>query len=429
MKHYGKLIHPQTIITTEEVQAISPGVIMKNDRHYCIQCESNWPGHFHSYKSDIINDNITYCRNCIQLGRMDNKTHYRIIKSANVSSNASYNLPFELSEQQQYASNIIVDAVKMRQTVLLYAVTGAGKTEMMFRGIQQARQNGDNVAIVSPRVDVVIEISQRIQAAFTDEQIDILHQQSKQQFNGHFVIATVHQLYRFKDHFDVVFIDEVDAFPLSMDPLLQQTINSATKSKNTIIYMTATPPKQLLRHIPNSNIVKLPARFHRQPLPVPIFKYFKLSPNKKQRQLLDIMMQQIRNARFTLVFFNNITTMVTTYHTYKVILNKLTYVHSADALRFEKVEHLRRGDYQVVFTTTILERGFTMPQLDVIVIDSHTFNEAALIQIAGRVGRKVQSSSGKVLFLHEGVSLEMCRAKKNITKMNKLAIQKGWIYE
>ncbi|WP_242685744.1 DEAD/DEAH box helicase family protein [Staphylococcus simiae] len=360
---------------------------------------------------------------------MDNVTHYRRIQSVNVSSKACYDLAFELSEQQQYASNIIVEAVKIRQTVLLYAVTGAGKTEMMFKGIQQARQNGDNVAIVSPRVDVVIEISQRIKEAFKDEEIDILHQQSQQQFNGHFIIATVHQLYRFKGHFDVVFIDEVDAFPLSMDASLQQTIKSATKTTCTIIYMTATPPKQLLRNIPTNNIVKLPARFHRQPLLLPSFKYFKLTPNKRQTLLLNMIMQQIRSQRFTLVFFNNIDTMITTYQTYQQILNNLTYVYSSDAFRFEKVERLRKGDYQVLFTTTILERGFTMSKLDVIVIDSHTFNEAALIQIAGRVGRKLQSTSGHVWFLHQGVTLEMLRAKRNIAMMNKLARQKGWLDE
>ncbi len=68
------------------------------------------------------------------------------------------------------------------------AVTGAGKTEMMFQGIQYARIQGDNIAIVSPRVDVVVEISKRIKDAFLNEDIDILHQQSRQQFEGHFVL-------------------------------------------------------------------------------------------------------------------------------------------------------------------------------------------------------------------------------------------------
>ncbi|MGT2357097.1 DEAD/DEAH box helicase family protein [Staphylococcus aureus] len=161
----------------------------------------------------------------------------------------------------------------MRQTILLYAVTGAGKTEMMFQGIQYARRQADNIAIVSPRVDVVVEISKRIKDAFLNEDIDILHQQSSQQFEGHFVVCTVHQLYRFKQHFDTIFIDEVDAFPLSMDKSLQQALKSSSKVEHATIYMTATPPKQLLSEIPHENIIKLPARFHKKSLPVPKYLF------------------------------------------------------------------------------------------------------------------------------------------------------------
>lgn len=85
-----------------------------------------------------------------------------------------------------------------RRKLLLYAVTGAGKTEMIFEGIKFARNQGDNIAVVSPRVDVVVEISQRIKNAFLHEDIDVLHQSRKQEFNGHFIISTIHQLYRYK---------------------------------------------------------------------------------------------------------------------------------------------------------------------------------------------------------------------------------------
>ncbi|MFZ8139940.1 DNA/RNA helicase, partial [Staphylococcus aureus] len=42
----------------------------------------------------------------------------------------------------------------------------------------------------------------------------------------------------------------------------------------------------------------------------------------------------------------------------------------------------------------------------------------ALIQIAGRVGRKLECPAGKVLFFHEGVSMNMIQAKKEIQRMN-----------
>jgi len=167
--------------------------------YHCIQCGNKDSQYFIKYYSEFVKQNIVYCRRCIHLERMDSITDYRIIKSAQQPSSAHYELPFQLSEQQQYASKAVVKAIKRAENLLLYAVTGAGKTEMMFEGIQIACQKGHNVAILSPRVDVVIEISQRIKDAFMNEQIDTLHQSSSQKYKGHFVIATVHQLFCFKD--------------------------------------------------------------------------------------------------------------------------------------------------------------------------------------------------------------------------------------
>lgn len=427
LKHYGKLIPPHTNLTDEEVLCTTTGIIKEGSHYQCQQCNTVEPHHFSHYFSEILQQDIIYCRHCLPLGRMDNVTYYQITKSKRQSSAIDYTLPFNLSAQQQFASNKIISAITERHPLLLYAVTGAGKTEMMFEGIKQARRQGDNVAIVSPRVDVVLEISQRIKQSFTEEHIDVLHQQSTQTYAGHFVIATVHQLWRFKNHFDVVFVDEVDAFPLSMDQSLQQALLSASKTESTHIYMTATPPKRLLHHIPSAHIIKLPARFHRKPLPIPRYRYFNLKPHQIQRKLLSLLQHQIAHERYTLVFFNHIEQMIQTYHSYKEVIPLMTYVHSEDALRFERVSQLRQQRYRILFTTTILERGFTMAQLDVIVIDAHLFTKSALIQIAGRVGRKMEAPDGMVLFLHRGVSINMILAKRDMVAMNRLAIKRGWI--
>ena len=97
---------------------------------------------------------------------MDNITEYKIIKSKNVKSEGLYTLSFKLSEQQCYASEKILSAIENCEDLLLYAVTGAGKTEMIYEGISLSRKRGFNVAIISPRVDVVVEISQRIKEVF-----------------------------------------------------------------------------------------------------------------------------------------------------------------------------------------------------------------------------------------------------------------------
>ncbi|WP_046465078.1 DNA/RNA helicase [Staphylococcus equorum] len=422
IKHYGKLIIEKNMLSNEKIRHISPGVINKKGCWYCIQCHTQEKRHFYKYFSTLLDKVVVYCRNCINLGRMDNINEVYITETNVNMSRGIYHLPFKLSEQQRFASIKILEAVKNLTSILLYAVTGAGKTEMIFEGISFARRKVYNVAVVSPRVDVVIEVSLRIKAAFRDEAIDVLYQGQRQCHNGHFVIATVHQLYRFKHHFDLIIVDEVDAFPLSMDPILFDVITHASKEHHGHIYMTATPPTKLLRKMKEGSIITLPARFHRQPLPVPQFKYHKI-----QRFLMKLLKQQIEADRYTLVFFNDIQHMKQMYHCYKIEITSLTYVHSEDVLRFEKVSALRKGEYKVMFTTTILERGFTMANLDVIVLNSHMFESSALVQIAGRVGRKLEAPSGLVLYLHEGITMDMLKARKDIKKMNALAHNRGWL--
>ncbi|MCE5148678.1 DEAD/DEAH box helicase family protein [Staphylococcus simulans] len=428
IKHYGKLVRSTKHLTDETIIYQGPGVIQNGKgKWYCQQCGTPHQDEYYTYHSKIHDQPITYCRSCLSLGRMDSFKPIYITKTAHQISLGEYHLDFELSEQQAYASSHIIRAIQQQENLLLYAVTGAGKTEMMFAGIQHARQQGMNVAIVSPRVDVVIEISKRIIESFKGEHIDVLYQGQSQTYQGHFVIATVHQLYRFKQHFDVIYIDEVDAFPLAMDPLLMQTLIQASASAYSHIYMTATPSSRLLKQFKKENIITLPARYHRKPLLVPKFHYFKFKPKRMQRYLLELLRKQLENQRVTLVFFNQIEAMEQALVHYQKYFKDLVAVHSEDALRFEKVEALRAGKHPIIFTTTILERGFTMAHLDVIVIDSQSFQTAALVQIAGRTGRKIQDTSGLVLFLHNGVTLSMVQAKRQIKQMNQLGLQKGWL--
>src|SRR5699024_10868656 len=67
----------------------------------------------------------------------------------------------------------------------------------------------------------------------------------------------------------------------------------------------------------------------------------------------------------------------------------VTNVHSEDRLREQKIKKFRKKHLHVLITTTILERGVTFPSIDVIVLHAghKVFDEAALIQIAGRAGR------------------------------------------
>ncbi|KIX91665.1 hypothetical protein TP70_00930 [Staphylococcus microti] len=426
MRH-GQLISDKGQLSTEKIHAESYGVVKKDDDWCCMQCGTRCQTDFYTYTSCTTSTAVTYCRRCLQMGRMSTVDRIWLTESVNSRSEGRYHLPFHLSEQQQYASDKVLHAVKNYETLLLHAVTGAGKTEMIFEAIAYARQRGDNVAVVSPRVDVVIEVSKRLCEAFCDEAIDVLHQASQQRFDGHFIVSTVHQLYRFKQHFDIIFVDEVDAFPLSMDETLMHTLQQARKERNSVVYMTATPPQALLRQVGQQHIVTLPARFHRHPLAVPMFKYFKVRYHRVQSKLLRHMQVQQAAGRTTLLFFSDIDDMRQFYKTYARYVPKMCYVYSEDPERLEKVEALRAGNYTIVLTTTILERGFTMAALDVWVMESHRYLSTALIQIAGRVGRKATCPTGDVLFYHEGRSRAMYHARSEIKRMNHLAAEKGWI--
>jgi len=100
----------------------------------------------------------------------------------------------------------------------------------------------------------------------------------------------------------------------------------------------------------------------------------------------------------------------------------ISSVHSEDSARHEKVRRFRQGGIQILVTTTIMERGVTIPEIDVALLgaDHHVFTEGAWVQIAGRVGRSAQSPRGEVLLFHYGKTKAMVAAKDHILEMNRL---------
>ncbi len=105
-------------------------------------------------------------------------------------------------------------------------------------------------------------------------------------------------------------------------------------------------------------------------------------------------------------------------------------VHAEDPLRKEKVMRMRNNEIPILLTTTILERGVTIPNIDVAVLgaEEKIFTESALVQIAGRVGRSSDYPTGDVVYFHFGRTTEMINALLHIEKMNKEARKRGLIH-
>lgn len=405
--------------------------------HKCNRCQSV---NIYPFYCSHCKKECRYCRDCLNLG-MVTDCCYLINHITDCCQNREITFQFNsiLSNKQQQASDFIKRCVQNNDNVLLTAVTGAGKTEMIFESIRYTLEQGKRVCLASPRVDVCLELYPRIQQVFPDEKIALLHGKMSEPYQyTHLVIATTHQLLKFNNAFDLLIIDESDSYPFEKNKILQNRVAVTLKKKHSLIYLTATPNKKQL-YLVKIGFFKqfeLNARYHQHALPEPIFKYIgnwkSYIETKHIQKIVKYINQLLNNKRRFLLFVPHIYEMEQLETLLKKYIPqniKYTSVSSKDENRLEKVAQMRNEKYNFLLTTTILERGVTFSNIDVIVLGSedYVFNQASLVQIAGRVGRKQDFPTGKVLFLHNGISKEMVKAKKFIQKMNKKAKQENLI--
>ncbi len=344
--------------------------------------------------------------------------------SRRMPAERSFGWSGSLTPLQNSASQAIASSIEQRRDHLLYAVCGAGKTEILFSPIHEALQKGLRVCVAAPRTDVILELFPRFQQAFPDTTIHALYGNSPEQTGfGEIILATTHQLYRFHEAFDVIFVDEADAFPYSLDRSLERAVKKAKKPSAPIIYISATPSHILQKTIASQSTIF--RRFHGAPLPVPsyaaLWNYEKnIRKNKIPLQLAAWIEEKILKEQPFLVFFPSIELIEQAKPLLKSIDARIEAVHAKDPDRKAKVIQLRNGQLPGLATSTILERGITIPNLQVAVVgaDHCIFNAAALIQIAGRVGRNAAFPAGEILFFHNGITHQMDEARRTIRSYN-----------
>lgn len=397
------------------------GVIRENGKYTCLRCSNTSVSMFYSYKD--LRGACTYCLKCIALGRSDSLSPLFYEDTKRYKDNIEFKLNFELNKEQQHASDKIVSAIQNNHDLLLYAVTGAGKTEITFHGIEYARNNGLNVAFVSPRVDVVREIYLRLKDAFVTARIDLLYADEKIETDYVFTVCTVHQLYNFIEHFDVIIVDEVDAFPLVGDKILESQIRRALTKTGSCILLTATPNRALLRGFKNTEIVTIKRRYHGQKLTMPemIFRDIEKRFKKKKldKKFKDYLDKSIEENRKVLIFVPEIRMLEPFMEVLKQHYSKIDSVYSGDPLRKQKVEQMRTDTLDILVTTTILERGVTFKYLDVYVVHAEYFDSASLMQIAGRAGRKIVDPVGNVYLFAKHNTLSLLKTKQTVRMFNK----------
>ncbi|WP_113930725.1 DEAD/DEAH box helicase [Bacillus sp. P14.5] len=414
----------------------SKGIHLVKTRPQCNRCGNQDQSLFASFPCSRCKEECTYCRKCIMMGRVSQCTP--LIEWTGPSQHTtidSLQWKGTLSQGQQTASDQVVKSIETNTDLLVWAVCGAGKTEVLFHGIHHALKQGKRVCIATPRTDVILELAPRLQKVFPGANSIALYGGSEDRHKySQLVLATTHQLYRYKEAFDTIIVDEVDAFPYSFDKTLQFAVGKARKQPSSLIYLTATPNKTLQRECRQGkrNHVTIPARYHRHPLPVPALKWggnWKATL-KKGHLATPIKLwteNRIKTNKKSLIFLPSVKAMEKALPLFQKIHPDILSVHAEDPERKEKVQQMRDGEIPILLTTTILERGVTIPNIDVAVMgaEEEIFTESALVQIAGRVGRSAQHPTGDITFFHYGKTHSMIKSVQHIKEMNRQGTKRG----
>ncbi|MDT8858794.1 DEAD/DEAH box helicase [Alkalihalobacillus sp. MEB130] len=409
------------------VQQMS-GLQTSGSRYSCVRCgnkDKSLLGSHHCARCQTI---CHYCRHCLMLGKISSCQPLHVWAGPPIPQpiiKNSLRWKGELSLGQKVASEAVVEAVEQKSFLLVWAVCGAGKTEVLFHGLERAFATGKRALLATPRTDVVKELYPRLQASFPDISMTALYGGSKDRHaNAQLVLATTHQTMRFYKAFDVVIVDEVDAFPFSYDKSLQYAVEQAKKPTSSTILLSATPSSTLLK-TSHLQVVKIPKRYHGFPLPVPCFKWVgnwqkRLKKNKLPSVVLDWIQTYEAKKKPLLLFVPSVSILTQVSEALQNQSIKHASVHAADPKRHEAVQAFRNRHVSIMVTTTILERGVTFADVQVAVLgaENDVFTEAALVQIAGRVGRKKETPTGEVIFFHYGVTKAMKAARRHIEQMN-----------
>lgn len=263
------------------------------------------------------------------------------------------------------------------------------------------------VAFAIPRKDVCIEIYSRLKNDYKSIKIVLVCGGNTSDLEGQIVVLTTHQLYRYKHYFDLLILDEADAFPYYGDKMLNVFLHESVIGP--IIYLSATIKDSFKKKC--NNIVYVNRRFHNYDLPVPIYKRY--LPINKYKILEEIIKKL--SPKKTLIF-------VPTIEIGKKLASKYKYpfVYSSLDNKQDIINKFKKDEIRIMITTSILERGVTFLGVQVIVFEANheLYDTSSLIQIAGRVGRKIKSPTGCVYFLSTSESDSMKKCIKEIKKKN-----------
>lgn len=353
-----------------------------------------------------------YCRRCISFVGQEAPPFLPVPKEVELS------LSYSLSPEQKELSDQILHNFTHGIDTLVYAVCGSGKTEISYGVIAYAMERGMSVGFALPRRDVVIELHARLVSAFPKNRIVAVYGGHNQVLTGDCLVLTTHQLFRYPKYFDLLVMDELDAFPFKGSEVLNAMFYRALRGH--CLMMSATPSKEVvsLFKTPGHQMLTLHTRFHKHPIPVPWIKI--AHKPAKTIFLIRKLRDFCKKEKPCFVFVPTISECESVYRVLSFFLPGGAFVHSKCPNRTQVISNFKKGRLKYLVTTAVLERGITVRGLQVIVFDADSpiYDAASLIQIAGRAGRKSDAPEGEVVFVAEKEEKSMVSAIKEIRYCN-----------
>ena len=424
--YLGRLFTEKELTEEERQEAVNlPAMRKEKGKLFCQRCNSlileEWYLPIGAY----------YCRECLLMKRVRSDQALYYFPQENFPKQDVLKWRGQLTPFQEKVSEGLIRAFEKKEPTLVHAVTGAGKTEMIYQVVAKVIDDGGAVCLASPRIDVCLELYKRLQNDFACD-IALLHGESEPYFRTPLVIATTHQLLKFYHAFDLLIVDEVDAFPYVDNSMLYYAVKNSVKEDGLRIFLTATSTDELDRKVRTGELkrLSLPRRFHGNPLIIPKPVWLSdfnhcLEKNQLSTKLKTYIEKQRRTGYPLLIFASEIKKGEKLKEILQVHFpdENIGFVSSITEDRLEQVQAFRDGELTILISTTILERGVTFPCVDVFVVEANhrLFTKSSLIQIGGRVGRSMDRPTGELLFFHDGLNASIKKAIKEIKHMNKEA--------
>lgn len=380
----------------------------------CLRCGNS------DHKYFYLGSKGYYCRKCVVFKRILLEEEI-ILKKPSISEGCfEFSTDFSLTDEQKNIGNKLVDEVLFGKNVVLNAVCGAGKTEMMLPIISHFLKKGLCVGFAIPRREVVLELATRFQKYFKKAKVVKVCQGYTNDIYGDLIICTTHQLYRYHQYFDLLIIDEVDAFPFKGNALLKNI--SVNACKKHLVYSSATIDLEIKKLLKKSNwkLLSLQQRPHKKPLIIPknrfVFGYLKIF-------YLYYFLKF--KTSYCLIFCPTIDKCIKLSQLFSYLKFNCDYLTSKSIDKEEIIKKFRDKKLNYLFTTTILERGVSFKDVDVIVYeaDSIVFDCSSLIQMVGRVGRNYNNPYGKAIYLANFTNYDMRQSIKQLKQANKSLLE------